>query len=40
MYYGKVCDVYNINDEKLVMVVIDCIFVFDVVLFEGIFYKG
>ncbi|MDR2130800.1 MAG: phosphoribosylaminoimidazolesuccinocarboxamide synthase [Odoribacteraceae bacterium] len=39
-YVGKVRDVYNINDEYLVMVVTDRISAFDVVLPEGIPYKG
>jgi phosphoribosylaminoimidazole-succinocarboxamide synthase len=39
-YKGKVRDVYNIADEKLVMVVSDRISAFDVVLPEGIPYKG
>ena len=36
----KVRDVYNINGEKLVMVATDRISAFDVVLPEGIPYKG
>jgi phosphoribosylaminoimidazole-succinocarboxamide synthase len=40
LYHGKVRDVYNINDEYLVMVVTDRISAFDVVLPEGIPYKG
>ncbi|OFX54537.1 MAG: phosphoribosylaminoimidazolesuccinocarboxamide synthase [Bacteroidetes bacterium GWB2_41_8] len=40
VYHGKVRDVYNINDEYLVMVVSDRISAFDVVLPEGIPYKG
>jgi len=39
-YVGKVRDVYNINDAYLVMVVSDRISAFDVVLPEGIPYKG
>lgn len=39
-YIGKVRDVYNINDEYLVMVVSDRISAFDVVLPKGIPYKG
>jgi phosphoribosylaminoimidazole-succinocarboxamide synthase len=39
-YKGKVRDVYNINDEKLVMIVSDRISAFDVVLPKGIPYKG
>jgi phosphoribosylaminoimidazole-succinocarboxamide synthase len=39
-YKGKVRDVYNINDEYLVMVVSDRISAFDVVLPKGIPYKG
>lgn len=40
LYEGKVRDVYNINDEILLMVVTDRISAFDVVLPEGIPYKG
>lgn len=40
LYTGKVRDVYNINDEFLVMVVSDRISAFDVVLPKGIPYKG
>ena len=40
VYHGKVRDVYNINDELLVMVVTDRISAFDVVLPKGIPYKG
>ncbi|MDD3877582.1 MAG: phosphoribosylaminoimidazolesuccinocarboxamide synthase [Bacteroidales bacterium] len=40
LYVGKVRDVYNILDELLVMVVTDRISAFDVVLPEGIPYKG
>ena len=40
MYHGKVRDVYNINDEVLVMVATDRISAFDVILPEGIPYKG
>lgn len=40
LYKGKVRDVYNINDNFLVMVVSDRISAFDVVLPEGIPYKG
>lgn len=40
VYHGKVRDVYNINDEFLVMVVSDRISAFDVVLPKGIPYKG
>jgi len=40
IYIGKVRDVYNINDALLVMVVTDRISAFDVVLPEGIPYKG
>lgn len=40
LYEGKVRDVYNIDDELLVMVVTDRISAFDVVLPEGIPYKG
>ncbi len=40
VYHGKVRDVYNINDEFLVMVVSDRISAFDVVLPKGIPFKG
>ncbi len=40
LYIGKVRDVYNIDDKYLVMVVTDRISAFDVVLPEGIPYKG
>lgn len=39
-YVGKVRDVYDINNEYLVMVVSDRISAFDVVLPEGIPFKG
>lgn len=40
VYRGKVRDVYNINDELLVMIATDRLSAFDVVLPEGIPYKG
>ncbi len=40
VYHGKVRDVYTINDDLLVMVVSDRISAFDVILPEGIPYKG
>ena len=40
VYHGKVRDVYNIDDELLVMVASDRISAFDVILPEGIPYKG
>lgn len=40
VYHGKVRDVYNINDDVLVMVATDRISAFDVILPEGIPYKG
>ncbi len=40
VYKGKVRDVYDINDEYLVMVVSDRISAFDVILPEGVPYKG
>lgn len=40
VYHGKVRDVYTINDNLLVMVATDRISAFDVVLPEGIPYKG
>ncbi len=39
-YKGKVRDVYNIDDKMLVMIVSDRISAFDVVLPQGIPYKG
>ncbi len=39
-YKGKVRDVYNIKNEKLIMVATDRISAFDVVLPKGIPYKG
>jgi phosphoribosylaminoimidazole-succinocarboxamide synthase len=40
VYHGKVRDVYNINDEILVMVATDRISAFDVILPKGIPFKG
>lgn len=40
VYHGKVRDVYNIDDDKLVMVATDRISAFDVVLPKGIPFKG
>ncbi len=40
VYHGKVRDVYNIADKYMVMVATDRISAFDVVLPEGIPYKG
>lgn len=40
VYHGKVRDVYNINDEHLVMAVSDRISAFDVILPKGIPFKG
>ncbi len=40
LYHGKVRDVYNINEELLVMIATDRISAFDVVLPEGIPFKG
>ncbi|MBD5225702.1 MAG: phosphoribosylaminoimidazolesuccinocarboxamide synthase [Bacteroidales bacterium] len=40
VYHGKVRDVYTINDNLLVMVATDRISAFDVILPEGIPYKG
>jgi phosphoribosylaminoimidazole-succinocarboxamide synthase len=40
VYHGKVRDVYDINNEYLVMIVSDRISAFDVVLPKGIPYKG
>ncbi len=39
-YHGKVRDVYTINDDVMVMVATDRISAFDVILPEGIPYKG
>ena len=39
-YHGKVRDVYDIDDKYIVMVATDRISAFDVVLPEGIPYKG
>ena len=40
VYHGKVRDVYNINDDLLVMVSTDRISAFDVILPKGIPFKG
>ncbi|MDO5570714.1 MAG: phosphoribosylaminoimidazolesuccinocarboxamide synthase [Bacteroidales bacterium] len=40
VYHGKVRDVYNIDDQLLVMVATDRISAFDYILPEGIPYKG
>ncbi len=40
VYHGKVRDVYTINDDYLVMIATDRISAFDVILPEGIPYKG
>ena len=40
VYHGKVRDVYNINDDRLVMVATDRISAFDVILPKGIPFKG
>ena len=40
VYHGKVRDVYNINDNLMVMVATDRISAFDVILPKGIPYKG
>lgn len=40
VYNGKVRDVYNINDELLVLIATDRLSAFDVVLPKGIPYKG
>lgn len=39
-YHGKVRDVYTINDDIMVMIATDRISAFDVILPEGIPYKG
>ena len=40
LYVGKVRDVYNINDDLMVMVATDRISAFDVILPKGIPFKG
>lgn len=40
IYHGKVRDVYNINDDVLVMIATDRISAFDVILPKGIPFKG
>lgn len=40
VYHGKVRDVYEINDDTLVMIATDRISAFDVILPKGIPYKG
>jgi len=40
LYHGKVRDVYNINDDLLVMIATDRISAFDIVLPKGIPFKG
>ncbi len=40
LYQGKVRDVYNINNEYLIMIATDRISAFDIVLPKGIPYKG
>ncbi|WP_445457746.1 phosphoribosylaminoimidazolesuccinocarboxamide synthase [Flavobacterium sp. HNIBRBA15423] len=40
VYHGKVREVYNINDELLVMIATDRLSAFDVVMPKGIPYKG
>ena len=40
VYHGKVRDVYNINDDLMVMVTTDRISAFDVILPKGIPFKG
>jgi phosphoribosylaminoimidazole-succinocarboxamide synthase len=40
VYHGKVRDVYNIDDDLLVMIVTDRISAFDVILPKGIPFKG
>ena len=40
VYHGKVRDVYDINDDLLVMVATDRISAFDVILPKGIPFKG
>lgn len=40
VYHGKVRDVYNINDDVIVMIATDRISAFDVILPKGIPFKG
>ena len=40
VYHGKVRDVYDINDDIMVMVATDRISAFDVILPKGIPFKG
>ena len=40
VYHGKVRDVYDINDDLMVMVATDRISAFDVILPKGIPFKG
>jgi phosphoribosylaminoimidazole-succinocarboxamide synthase len=40
VYHGKVREVYNINNEQLVMIATDRLSAFDVVMPKGIPYKG
>ncbi|MDE6316784.1 MAG: phosphoribosylaminoimidazolesuccinocarboxamide synthase, partial [Muribaculaceae bacterium] len=40
VYHGKVRDVYTIDDNIMVMIATDRISAFDVILPEGIPYKG
>ena len=40
VYHGKVREVYNINDELLVMIATDRLSAFDVIMPKGIPYKG
>ena len=40
VYHGKIHDVYNINDDVMVMVATDRISAFDVILPKGIPFKG
>ena len=40
VYHGKVREVYNIDDDILVMIASDRISAFDVILPKGIPYKG
>lgn len=40
VYHGKVRDVYNINDDLMVMVATDRISAFDAILPKGIPFKG
>lgn len=37
---GKVWDFYNVDDKMLLFVIMDCILVYDVIMVNGVFFKG